>query len=142
MGLIADGIHTHPSVIKLVWQALGGERLNLVTDAMAALGMAAGKQLLGDYEVTVDATSARLADGTLAGSILSLDQALRNLVSLTGCSLAEALTTVTTTPARALGLDAEYGQVAPGFAANLVLLTPDLRVRATIVEGEMVYNVA
>ena len=106
VGLIADGIHTHPSVIKLVWQALGGERLNLVTDAMAALGMAAGKQLLGDYEVTVDATSARLADGTLAGSILSLDQALRNLVSLTGCALAEALTTVTTTPARALGLDA------------------------------------
>ena len=142
VGLIADGIHTHPSVIKLVWQALGGERLNLVTDAMAALGMAAGQQLLGDYEVTVDATSARLADGTLAGSILSLDQALRNLVSLTGCPLAEALTTVTTTPARAIGLDAEYGQVAPGFAANLVLLTPDLHVRATIVEGEMVYTTA
>ena len=140
VGLIADGIHTHPSVIKLVWRALGGERLNLVTDAMAALGMAAGKQLLGDYEVTVDATSARLADGTLAGSVLSLDQALRNLVGLTGCALAEALTTVTTTPARALGLDEEYGQVAPGFAANLVLLTPDLHVRATIVEGEIVYT--
>ena len=104
---------------------------------MAALGTPPGVHLLGDYEVTVDATSARLADGTLAGSILSLDQALRNLVSLTGCSLAEALPAVTTTPARALGLDGQHGQVAPGFAANLVLLTPDLHVRTTIVEGEV-----
>jgi N-acetylglucosamine-6-phosphate deacetylase len=139
VGFIADGIHTHPSVIKLVWQALGSKRLNLVTDAMAALGMPAGTHLLGDFEVTVDATSCRLADGTLAGSILSLDQALRNLVAVTGCTLAGAFQTVTTTPARALGLDGEHGQVAPGFAANVVLLTPDLRVHTTIIDGEIVY---
>ena len=79
VGVIADGVHTHRSVIRLAWQALGPHRMNLVTDAMAALGMPAGSHLLGDFEVVVDATSARLADGTLAGSILSLDQALRNL---------------------------------------------------------------
>jgi len=140
VGFIADGVHTHPSVISLVWQALGPERLNLVTDAMAALGMGPGKHLLGDFEVTVDATSARLADGTLAGSILSLDQALRNLIRLTGCTLADALATVTTTPARALGLDHERGQIAPGYVADLVLLSPELEVRGTVVRGELVYT--
>ena len=106
---------------------------------MAALGMGPGTHLLGDYEVFVDETSCRLANGTLAGSILSLDEALRNLIRLSGCSLAEALPTVTTTPARAIGLDHERGQVAPGFVADLVLLSPDLHVRGTIVEGELVY---
>jgi N-acetylglucosamine-6-phosphate deacetylase len=140
VGFIADGVHTHRSVIALVWRALGASRLNLVTDAMAALGMPPGRHMLGDYEVTVDATSARLADGTLAGSILSLDQALRNLVDVTGCDLAEALATVTTTPAKAIGLGRERGRIAPGYIADMVLLSRDLRVRATIAAGEVVYR--
>lgn len=140
VGIIADGIHTHPAIIKLVWQALGPTRLNLVTDAMAALGMPAGVHLLGDFEVTVDASSARLADGTLAGSILSLDQALRNLIAFTGCTLSEALATITTTPAKALGLSHERGRIAPGYVADLVLLTPDLHVQTTIVAGGIVYQ--
>ena len=140
VGLIVDGIHTHPAVVSLVWQALGPERLNLVTDAMAALGMGPGTHLLGDFDVIVDDSSARLADGTLAGSILAMDQAVRNLIRFTGCSLPEALATVTTTPARALGLDCERGQIAPGYVADLVLLTPDLEVRGTVVGGELVYT--
>jgi N-acetylglucosamine-6-phosphate deacetylase len=140
VGLIADGIHTHPAVIKLVWQALGSRRLTLVTDAMAALGMPPGKHVLGDYEVTVDATSARLADGTLAGSILSQDQALRNLVKHAHCSLTEALPTLTSTPARVIGLAGERGCVASGYRADMVLLTPDLHVRTTIAAGEVVYT--
>jgi N-acetylglucosamine-6-phosphate deacetylase len=140
VGLIADGVHTHPAVITLVWRTLG-HRLNLVTDAMAALGMGPGTHLLGDYEVFVDETCCRLANGTLAGSILSLDEALRNLVRYGGCTLEEALPTVTTTPARAIGIDHERGQIAPGFMADLVLLSPDLHVRGTIVEGDMVYGV-
>ncbi len=139
VGLIADGIHTHPAVIKLVWQAVGGERLTLVTDAMAALGMPAGRHLLGDFEVIVDGTSARLADGTLAGSILAHDQALRNLIAITGCTLAEALPTVTTTPAKVIGLAGERGRIEPGYAADLVLLSPDLQVHTTIAEGKLVY---
>ncbi|MFZ2362671.1 MAG: N-acetylglucosamine-6-phosphate deacetylase [Anaerolineae bacterium] len=139
VGLIADGVHTHPAMVKLVWQALGPMRLNLVTDAMAALGMPPGQHLLGDYVVTVDGETCRLADGTLAGSILSMDQALRNLLAFTGCMLEEALQTITTTPARAIGLDHERGQVAPGFVADLILLSPDLHVRGTIVDGEPVY---
>jgi N-acetylglucosamine-6-phosphate deacetylase len=140
VGFIADGVHTHRSIIALVWRALGPKRMSLVTDAMAALGMPAGTHRLGDYDVIVDATSCRLADGTLAGSILELDQALRNLIEITGCSLGEALETMTTTPARLLGMERDRGQIAPGFAADMVLLSPDLRVRTTIASGEIVYS--
>jgi N-acetylglucosamine-6-phosphate deacetylase len=140
VGIIADGVHTHRSVIKLAWQALGARRMNLVTDAMAALGMPPGRHLLGDFEVVVDADSARLSDGTLAGSILSLDQALRNLVDIAGCTLAEALPTVTTTPARAIKMDHERGRIARGHVADMVLLTADLRVSATIAEGAIAYT--
>ncbi|MBN1138582.1 MAG: N-acetylglucosamine-6-phosphate deacetylase [Anaerolineae bacterium] len=139
-GLIADGIHSHPSMVALAWQALGSARLNLVTDAMAALGMPPGRHILADFEVWVDSTSARLADGTLAGSILSLDRALRNLLAYTGCTLKEALPAITTTPARLLGLAGTRGRIAPGYAADLVLLTPDLQVAATLVDGAEVYR--
>jgi N-acetylglucosamine-6-phosphate deacetylase len=138
--MIADGIHTHPSMVGLAWQTLGNTRLNLVTDAMAALGMPPGQHLLGDFDVVVDETSARLADGTLAGSILSLDVALRNLIVFSECSLAEALPTLTTTPARLLALSDQRGQLAPGHFADLVLLSPELDVVATIVEGQIAYK--
>jgi N-acetylglucosamine-6-phosphate deacetylase len=139
-GFIPDAIHTHPALIRLVWQALGPRRMNVVTDCMAALGMPPGRHRLADYDVVVDETSARLSDGTLAGSILSLDQGLRNLISQTSCSLEEALQTVTTTPARVLGLAQERGQIAPGFVADLIWLTPDLHVQKTIAAGNVVYG--
>lgn len=139
-GFIPDGIHTHPAIIRLVWKQLGRERFSMVTDCMAALGMGPGRHLLGDFEVFVNGDSARLADGTLAGSILSLDQGLRNLVRETGCSLEDALATVTTTPAKLLGRASERGQIAPGYVADLVLLSPDLQVQATIARGRIVYR--
>jgi N-acetylglucosamine-6-phosphate deacetylase len=140
VGLIADGIHTHPSMVRLAWRALDSTRLNLVTDAMAALGMPAGLHRLGDFEVMVDDTGVRLPDGTLAGSILSLDAALRNLLAFTGCSLAQALPAVTTTPADLLGLAALRGRIAPGYVADLVLLTPEHQVQMTIAEGKIAYE--
>ena len=139
VGFIADGVHTHRSIIALVWRMLGPRRMSLVTDAMAALGMPPGSHRLGDYDVYVDATSCRLADGTLAGSILELDQALRNLLDITGCSLDEALETMTTTPAKLLGLDGERGRIAPGYTADIVLLSSDLRVQTTIASGEVAF---
>jgi N-acetylglucosamine-6-phosphate deacetylase len=140
VGFIADGIHTHPSIVRMVWQALGPSRLNLVTDCMAAVGMPPGVHRLGDYAVIVDEKSARLPPGTLAGSVLTLDQALRNVITMAGCSLQEALPTMTTTPARAISEDGTRGRLAPGCVADMVLLSPELRVRATIVEGEVVYT--
>jgi N-acetylglucosamine-6-phosphate deacetylase len=139
VGFINDGIHTHLSMVDLAWKSLG-VRINLVTDAMAALGMSPGAHVLGDFDVFVDEISCRLADGTLAGSILGMDQALRNLVAWTNCPLPAALATITTTPADLLGLGHERGRIAPGYLADLVLLTPGLHVRATMVEGETVFR--
>lgn len=138
-GLIADGIHVHPAMVKLAFKAKGAQGITLVTDAMAAMGMSPGRYQLSDREVVVDETSARLADGTLAGSILTMDQAVRNVIEFTGCSLAEALTMATATPARVLGLDRK-GRIAPGYDADLVILDESLRVERTIVAGKSVYE--
>jgi N-acetylglucosamine-6-phosphate deacetylase len=141
-GLIVDGIHLHPATVAAAWQAKGPARFNLVTDAMGALGMPPGQYRLGDWEVIVDGRSARLADGRLAGSVLSLDEAVRNLITFTGCPLEAALASVTTVPAAVLGLQGERGQIAPGYAADLVLLTADLQVQATVIAGEVIYTAA
>jgi N-acetylglucosamine-6-phosphate deacetylase len=138
-GLIADGIHVHPAMVALAWKARGSRGLNLVTDAMTALGMPEGYYPLGDQTVKVDAVSARLPDGTLAGSILTLDQALRNLMTFTGASLAEVLPVVTGTPARLLGLERK-GRITPGCDADLMLLSPSGRVYLTVVGGKVVYS--
>ncbi len=140
-GLIADGIHVHPALVSLIWKLSGPGRMTLVSDAMAALGMQPGVYRLGaKQEVVVDGASARLRDGVLAGSILSQDAALRNLIAFSGCSLEQALTCLTSTPADLLGVSEQIGQVAVGKQADLVLLTPDLQVIRTIVAGRVVYE--
>jgi N-acetylglucosamine-6-phosphate deacetylase len=138
-GLIPDGIHLHPALVKMIWLAKG-TRVSLVSDAMAALGMPAGTYRLNDFEVRVSESTARLPDGTLAGSILPLDQAVRNFIQFTGCSLAQALETVTTTPARLLQIEHERGQVAEGMIADLILLDEQLNVELTIAAGHVVYQ--
>jgi N-acetylglucosamine-6-phosphate deacetylase len=140
IGLINDGIHVHPALVKLLWQLLWDGRLNLVSDAMAALGRAPGTYRLGERTVTVTGETCRLSDGTLAGSILPLDKALRNLISFTGCSLSQALRTITATPAMVLGIGNKKGQIAPGYDADLVLLSTDLFVEMVIVDGSPVYR--
>jgi N-acetylglucosamine-6-phosphate deacetylase len=139
IGLIADGVHIHPALVKVIWQAVGG-RLNIVTDAMAALGMPPGQYQIGDQTVHVTEQSAQLADGTLAGCIISLDAMLRNLMTFTGCSLAAALPTITTIPARLLGIADRKGKIAAGFAADLVLLSADYQVKYTFINGKVVYT--
>jgi N-acetylglucosamine-6-phosphate deacetylase len=139
VGLIVDGEHVHSELVRLVWQMVGNGRLNLVTDAMAALGMPPGRYALSDHEVIVDETTARLPSGTLAGSLLTMDTAVRNLITFTGCTLAEALPTVTSTPANLLGLP-HKGRIAPTCDADLVLLTPELKVHTTFVGGRIIYQ--
>jgi N-acetylglucosamine-6-phosphate deacetylase len=140
VGMIADGIHLHPDVVALCWKAKGPAQISLVTDAMAALDMPPGQYRLGDMDVTVDGASARLPDGRLAGSLLSLDQAVRNLVAFTGCAPGEALSTVTAVPASLLRIEEQRGHIAPGLLADMTLLTHDLEVAATFVGGQMVYS--
>jgi N-acetylglucosamine-6-phosphate deacetylase len=139
VGVIPDGVHVHPSILTWLVKAKGIERITLVTDQMAAAGLEAGEYRLGDRRVLVDESSARLEDGTLAGSILTLDQGIRNLVAWRACSPAEALTMASTTPARLLGLD-HLGRIEGGCTADLVVLDPDLNVRQTIIDGQVVFE--
>jgi N-acetylglucosamine-6-phosphate deacetylase len=134
VGLIPDGLHVAPAMIELVWRLVGPGRLSIVTDAMAALGMPPGRYPLADREIEVDATAARTSEGHLAGSVITLAQGVRNLVAFNGCRAAEAIASVTLTPARLLGL-ADRGALAPGATADLVLLTEDLAVEAIFVRG-------
>lgn len=138
-GIIPDGIHMHPTMVKLAWEMKGPHGLNVVSDAMAALGMPPGTFQLNDFSVTVTDVDARLADGTLAGSVLDMETAVANLMQFTGCSVAEAITTMTTTPANLLKLP-DRGQIAPGFIADAVLLTQELKVNLTLVQGKIAYQ--
>lgn len=138
-GLIPDGIHVHPTLVKLIWLAKG-TNVNLVSDAMAALGMPPGTYKLNDFDCVVTKDTARLHNGTLAGSVLPLDQAVRNFMAYTGCTLSEALETVTTTPARVLGLENERGWLREGMVGDLVMLDQELTVELTVARGEVVYE--
>lgn len=133
VGMIVDGIHVDPAVVALAQRALG-ERLTLVTDAVAALGMPVGRHALGRAEVTVGDDGVRLADGTLAGSNLAMDEAIRNLVTFTGCAPELAVTGASAAPASLLG-DRARGALEVGRRADLVLLTDDLEVVTTFVGG-------
>lgn len=124
--VIADGVHLHPDVIRMLFAAAPG-RVALVTDAMAAAGAADGTYLLGSLEVTVEAGVARLSDGTIAGSTLTQDAALRTAVAA-GVTLPDAVAALTRTPARAIGRP-DLGSLAVGAVADAVLLSADLHVR-------------
>jgi N-acetylglucosamine-6-phosphate deacetylase len=139
VGLIADGIHSHPASLRLAVRAKGIERIALVTDLMPAAGMPAGRYALGEQTVRVDGQSARLEDGTLAGAIVFLDQAIRNMVRWTGVTPAEAISMATEVPMRLLGL-ANRGRIIAGGIADLVLLDENLEVAATFVSGRQVYQ--
>lgn len=102
--LIPDGLHVHPALVSIVRRAVGLDRLAIVTDAIAALGMGPGQHRLAGRLVECDETSARLPNGTLAGSVIGLEQGVRNLATFTGCSMEEARLAVTAVPERLLGV--------------------------------------
>ena len=140
VGVIPDGVHVHPAWLRMLWRVIGPQRLCVVTDAMAAVGMPPGTYALGDSMVVVDGTAARLHDGRLAGSILKPLDAIHNLCAWTGCSLAEALGAYSATPARLLGCEHEYGSLAAGAMADLLLLTSDGTLQHTFVAGRELWN--
>lgn len=140
VGLIPDGIHIHPSLIRLVRGLVGVGRFSAVTDATAALGMPDGDYRLGDHAVTLEAGAVRRPDGRLGGSALAPDDALRRLADMTGDEPWDVLAAMTSVPAALLGMSAERGVLCQGARADLVLLTPDLHPVSTFVGGQVVFE--
>jgi N-acetylglucosamine-6-phosphate deacetylase len=140
-GLIADGLHVDPIAINVAWRMLGPQRTALVTDSTAALGVGDGQYCLGDVSIDVTDGTATNPDGALAGSTLSMDQAVRNLIDYTGCSLHEACQAASTTPARLVGTAAAgLGNIVCGQPADVVLLDETLDVVATVIDGIVVHD--
>lgn len=132
--LVNDGRHLADPIVRLVFASAPG-RVALVTDAMAAAGAPDGEYQLGTRAVSVsDRTAVLAGTDSLAGSTLTLDEALRRALAL-GISEIDAVTALTQTPARALGLDKSIGRLAPGYAADLVILDPSWQVRRVFADG-------
>lgn len=129
VSLIADGVHVDPRVLRIAWRAKGPGRVVLVTDATADRA-----RRLADREVALVDGAPRLADGTLAGSVLRMDDAVRRCVVEVGVPIADALLAASTNPAELVGL-ADRGQLVPGRRADVVALSDDLCVQATWVAG-------
>jgi len=135
-GLIVDGRHVHPAVLRVALRARRRDRFMLVTDALSSVGMA-------EKSFTMQGRAIRVVDGvcvdengTIAGSDLDMASAMRNLMAIAGLDVGEAVAMASSAPAAFLGLEAEVGRIAPGQRANLVLCDADLRVQRTWIDGE------
>ena len=133
--LICDGIHVDPALVPLWWRAKGGKRGILVTDAMSAAGMPDGEYMLGGFPVHV-ADGRATANGVLAGSVLTLDRALKNFVVFTGATVEHALPLVTRNPAAMTGLGDFAGTLRAGGLADFVALGEDGALAASVIGGQ------
>jgi len=138
--VIADGVHLHPAVVKVLIRAKGVGRTILITDGMRATGVGDGEYDLGGQAIRVEGGIARTAAGGLAGSTLTLDAAVRNAMRFAGLSLAESVAMASAVPAEAMGLAGRKGCLAPGADADVVLLDANLHVRLTMIAGHIVYR--
>jgi N-acetylglucosamine-6-phosphate deacetylase len=132
--MICDGIHVQSEIVKLWWRAKGPQRAILVTDAMSAAGMPDGEYFLGGFAVQV-AEGRAMAGGVLAGSVLTLDRALKNFIAFTGARLEEGLRLLTVNPATMTGQSDRVGLLTVGRAASLVALDGNGKLQASIIDG-------
>jgi len=138
--VIADGVHLHPAAVRTLVRAFGPDRVALITDGVTPAGLGAGTFRIGDVEARLENGEMRLPDGTIAGSVATMADVVRNTVRWGVADVATAATTAAGTPARVLGLGERLGRIAPGCTADLVALTEDLRVARTWVAGRQVYH--
>ena len=134
-GLIVDGAHTDPVVLRIALRCKPHDRFMLVTDAMPSVGTSVASFELGGRRIDVHGYACFDEDGTLAGSNIDMASCVRNAVQLLGLTLAEAVRMASEVPAAFLGLAHESGRIAPGYRANLVLADDDLQVRETWIDG-------
>jgi N-acetylglucosamine-6-phosphate deacetylase len=137
--IVCDGVHVHPAMVRIAMAAKSPSRVMAVTDGTSGSGLPYGSRAgLGGRTITVR-DAAYLDDGTLAGSVLTMDRAFAMLVSVMGMGLPDAAAVCATTPARALGLRG-FGVIAPGAAADLAVLAPDFTVHQTWLSGTLVFE--
>jgi len=137
--IICDGVHVHPAMLRVALAAKGPDRIMVITDGTAGSGLAAGtRTVIGDRPITVGDV-ARLDDGTIAGSTLTMDQAFRNLVRKWRTSVLDAARCCATTPAEALDL-VQVGRIAEGWIADLTVLDEAFQVHSTYIGGELAWT--
>ncbi len=138
--LIADNIHVHPAMMKLLLSAKGPDGVVLITDAIRGTGMPDGEYPVDDRTIIVKNGVARLADGTLAGSTITMEKALANFLKASGRPLMEIWQVSSLNAARAIGIDDRKGSLDVQKDADLVLLDDDMNVQMTVAEGRIVYR--
>ncbi|MGW7975233.1 N-acetylglucosamine-6-phosphate deacetylase [Staphylococcus xylosus] len=134
---IVDGIHSHPASVKVAYKQKGNKRFFLITDAMRAKGMPDGEYDLGGQNVVVKGSEARLASGALAGSILKMNEGLKNLIEFTGASLDDLWRVTSLNQAIALKIEGDKGSIAVGKDADIVVVDNDIQVLTTIKSGKV-----
>ncbi|MBB3128595.1 N-acetylglucosamine-6-phosphate deacetylase [Paenibacillus rhizosphaerae] len=135
---IVDHVHLHPAIVRLMHRLKGASGMVLITDALQAMGLGDGVYQFGGHEVTVTDGTARLKDGTLASSTVTMNEALKHTVEL-GISLTDAVQMASMTPARVLGLD-QIGNIEIGNSADLVLLNERFGVVWTMIGGRVIHD--
>lgn len=135
--VIADGVHIHPAMVRLAFAIFGDERVIFVSDSMEATGLSDGTYSLGGQQVTVRGKVATLASGTIAGSVSDLMTCLQTAVREMDVPLKAAVRAASINPARAIGVDVDYGSIEPGKVANCVMLDPQtLEVQQVVLRGK------
>jgi N-acetylglucosamine-6-phosphate deacetylase len=140
--LIADNIHVHPAAMKLLYAAKGPQKVILITDSVRSAGLPEGEYYIDDRKIFVKANAVRLADGTLAGSTLSMDRGLRNFMTATGEPLEVVWETSSLNAARSIQVSDRKGSLEVGKDADLVLVDDQINVYVTVAEGRIVYRSA
>jgi N-acetylglucosamine-6-phosphate deacetylase len=138
--VIADGIHIHPIILKMIHQMKGAGKVILVTDAMKATGLPEGIYDLGGQKVMVKGEQAKLEDDTLAGSVLTMNKAVHNMVTKAGIPLPEAVQMASYNPAKLLGIADKKGTLEPGKDADIVILNKNFETELTMVSGQVVFR--
>jgi N-acetylglucosamine-6-phosphate deacetylase len=137
--MIADGVHVHPAAMNALVKLLGPERTIVITDALAGAGVPNAIFDFAGRSAQVIRGAARLADGTITGSILTMDQALRNVLSMTDVSLQQAVRMLTLNPARAVQASHRKGCLQVGYDADLAIFDSSLVLQATICRGTVAF---
>ena len=138
--IIVDGIHSRPEMVKLAYNQITSDRMILITDSLRAKRLKEGTYDLGGQPVNVNETTATLADGTLAGSILKMNDAIKNMMTYTDCTMEDIIKMTAANPAKQLNLFDRKGSIAVGKEADLVILDEDLDVEMTFCRGKIAFT--